>query len=192
MPAAQAQTQAGSGETSLAEVLTSDGNRFDHNPRDFDIVTQAALKVISAKPESPVGLIADGSQRLTVFAPSDQAFRHLVRDLTGQNLRSEKRILRKLVRVAGVDTIETVLLYHVVPGKTLTSAKVVEADGAELTTAAGPTVEVDVRKKPLQITLKDKDRDDRDARVVLQGVDINTGNKQVAHKIDRVLRPADL
>ena len=193
MPAAQAQTQAGSGETSLAEVLTSDGNRFDHNPRDFDIVTQAALKVISAKPESPVGLIADGSQRLTVFAPSDQAFRHLVRDLTGQNLRSEKRILRKLVRVAGVDTIETVLLYHVVPGKTLTSTKVVEADGAELTTAAGPTVEVDVRKKPrLRITLKDKDRDDRNARVVLQGVDINKGNKQVAHKIDRVLRPADL
>ena len=93
-----------------------------------------------------------------------------------------------------MDTIETVLLYHVVPGKTLTSGKVLKADGAKLMTAAGgKTVKVDVRMKPsLRITLKDKDKDDRDARAVLTALDLNKGNKQVAHGIDRVLRPINL
>jgi uncharacterized surface protein with fasciclin (FAS1) repeats len=183
---------AAPGETSLAEVLTSDGNRFDRNKKDFDIVTEAALAILAAKPESPVGLLADGSKRATVFAPTDQAFRLLLKDLTGDRVVKERKIFKKLVALAGVDTIETVLLYHVVPGKTLTSKKVLKADGARLTTAAGPKIKVDVRKKPLRIVLKDKDKDDRDPRVKLGLIDINKGNKQVAHGIDRVLRPIDL
>jgi uncharacterized surface protein with fasciclin (FAS1) repeats len=181
------------GEDSLAGVLTSDGNQFDKNKNDFDIVTEAALAVIGAKPDSPVGLLADGSQRLTVFAPTDQAFRLLVKDLTGQTIKSEKKIFDSLVELAGVDTIETVLLYHVVPGKTLTSNKVLKADGAKLTTAQGGKVKVDVKTKPsLSITLKDRDKNDQDPKVVLKALDINKGNKQVAHGIDRVLRPIDL
>ena len=181
------------GEDSLAGVLTSDGDQFDKNKNDFDIVTEAALAVIGAKPDSPVGLLADGSQRLTVFAPTDQAFRLLVKDLTGQTIKSEKKIFESLVELAGVDTIETVLLYHVVPGKTLTSNKVLKADGAKLTTAQGGKVKVDVKMKPsLSITLKDRDKNDQDPKVVLKALDINKGNKQVAHGIDRVLRPIDL
>lgn len=190
-PAASA--QAAPGETSLAAVLTSDNNQFDGNPEDFDIVTEAALAVVGAKPDSPVALLADGTKRLTVFAPTDQAFRLLVKDLTGETIRSEKKIFESLVELAGVDTIETVLLYHVVPGKTLTSGKVLRADGARLMTAAGETVKVDIRKKPsLRITLKDKDKDDRNPRVILAALDLNKGNKQVAHGIDRVLRPINL
>ena len=72
----------------------------------------------------------------------------------------------------------------------MASAKV---QSTKLMTAAGETVKVDIRKKPsLRITLKDKDRDDRDPRVVLSALDLNKGNKQVAHGIDRVLRPIDL
>jgi uncharacterized surface protein with fasciclin (FAS1) repeats len=185
--------QAAPGEKSLYEVLTSDGNKFDRNAKDFDIVTQAALAVIAADDESPVAILADGSKRLTAFAPTDQAFRLLVKDLTGQTVRKEKRVLRKLVNLAGVETVETVLLYHVVPGQTLTSRKVLKSDGARLTTAEGSTIKVDVRKKPkLRIILKDKDRDARNPRVILGAVDINKGNKQIAHGIDRVLRPIDL
>lgn len=181
------------GEDSLAGLLTSDGNKFDNNKSDFDIVTEAALAVVAAKPGSPVALLADGTQRLTVFAPTDQAFRLLVKDLTGQTIKSEKKIFTSLVDLAGVDTIEQVLLYHVVPGKTLTSNKVLQADGARLTTAQGGKVKVDIRKKPsLRITLKDRDKNDRDPRVVLTALDLNKGNKQVAHGIDRVLRPIDL
>jgi hypothetical protein len=189
-PAANAQAV---GEESLAALLTSDGNQFDKNKFDFDIVTEAALAIVGAKPGSPVGVLADGSKRATVFAPTDEAFRLLVKDLTGQTVKSEKKIFDSLVELAGVDTIEQVLLYHVVAGKTLTSGKVLKADGARLTTAQGGKVKVDIRKKPsLSITLKDADKNDRDPKVILKAIDLNKGNKQVAHGIDRVLRPMDL
>jgi len=181
------------GEDSLAALLTSDGDEFDNNAKDFDILTQAALAVVAAKPDSKVAVVADGTKRATVFAPTDQAFRVLVKDLTGKTIKSEKKIFESLVALAGVDTIETVLLYHVIPGKTLTSGKVLKADGAKLMTAAGKTVKVDVRMKPsLRITLKDKDKGAQDPKAVLTALDLNKGNKQVAHGIDRVLRPITL
>ena len=181
------------GEDSLAALLTSDGDQFDNNAKDFDILTEAALAVVAAKPGSPVALVADGSKRATVFAPTDQAFRILLKNLTGKTVKSEKKIFDSLVELAGVDTIESVLLYHVIPGKMLTSGKVLKADGAKLMTANGKTVKVDVRKKPkLSITLKDKDKGARDAKVILSALDLNKGNKQVAHGIDRVLRPITL
>ncbi|HEX8631659.1 MAG TPA: hypothetical protein VF755_26165 [Catenuloplanes sp.] len=63
------------------------------------------------------------------------------------------------------------------------------SDGAELTTALSPTVTVDVRRHA-SVRLIDADRNDRNPRIVR--FDINKGNKQVAHGIDRVLRPVDL
>lgn len=189
-PAANAKA---AGEDSLAGLLTSDGNQFDKNKNDFDILTEAALAIVAAKPESPVGLVADGSQRLTVFAPTDEAFRKLAKDLTGQTIKSEKKIFDALVELAGVDTIETVLLYHVIPGKTLTSKKVLKSNGAKLTTAQGDTIKVKVKMKPkVSVTLKDADKNDRDPKAILKALDLNKGNKQVAHGIDRVLRPIDL
>lgn len=185
--------QAAPGETSLAGALSADGNKFDRNGKDFDIVTEATLAVVGAKPGSPVAVLADGTKRLTVFAPTDQAFRLLVKDLTGETIKSEKKIFESLVALVGVDTIETVLLYHVIPGKTLSSGKVLQADGAKLTTAQGGKVKVSVKTKPsLSITLKDKDKNDRDPRAVLRALDVNEGNKQIAHGINRVLRPIDL
>ena len=189
-PAASAKA---AGEDSLAGLLTSDGNQFDKDKNDFDIVTEAALAVVAAKPESPVALLADGTQRLTVFAPTDEAFRLLAEDLTGKKIRSEKKIFEALVELAGVDTIETVLLYHVVPGKTLTSKKVLKSNGAKLTTAQGGKIKVKVKMKPeVSVTLKDRDKNDDDPMAVLDALDLNKGNKQVAHGIDRVLRPIDL
>lgn len=185
--------QAAPGETSLAGALSADGNKFDRNGKDFDIVTEATLAVVGAKPGSPVAVLADGTKRLTVFAPTDQAFRLLVKDLTGETIKSEKKIFESLVALVGVDTIETVLLYHVIPGKTLSSGKVLKADGAKLTTAQGGKVKVSVKTKPsLSITLKDKDKNDRDPKAVLRALDVNEGNKQIAHGINRVLRPIDL
>jgi len=189
-PAANAKP---AGDESLAALLTSDGNKFDKNSKDFDILTEAALAVIGAKPDSPVALLADGSKRLTAFAPTDEAFRQLAKDLSGKTIKSEKKVFAALVELAGVDTIETVLLYHVVPGATLTSSKVLKSNGAKLTTAQGGKVTVKVKTKPrVSITLKDGDRNDRDPKVVLKALDLNKGNKQIAHGIDRVLRPIDL
>ena len=90
--------------------------------------------------------------------------------------------------MADVDTLETVLLYHVVPGKTLGSGKVAKLDGAMAKTAAGLPVGIKVKGK--KVILVDQDRNDRNPRVI--AVDINKGNKQIGHAINRVLRPIDL
>ena len=128
-----------------------------HNWQDFDILEQAVLAVIAAKPHSPVALLTDGSVRLTVFAPTDQAFRDLVGDLTGRRPGTEKKTVKALLKFADIDTIETVLLYHVVPGATLASPKVIKAAKAhtKLKTAQGGSVKVVNRKG--NITLVDKD-----------------------------------
>lgn len=174
--------------TSLAQVLAADGHGFDKSWGDFDILDKAVTTVLAEKPDSAVGVLAKGRTKLTAFLPTDRAFRVLVTKLTGDKPASERATFRTLAQAAGVDTIETVLLYHVVPGATLGSAKVLKADGAKLTTAQGGTVKVHVTKK--MVRLQDKDRDLRDPRVI--AVDINKGNPQIAHAIDRVLLPVDL
>jgi hypothetical protein len=192
--AASAAPAAPTGTRSLAAVLTANGNgQFDGNPFDYDIVTQAVLAVVGAKPASPVGLLTKGDVALTAFLPPDFAFRDLVRQLTGRSYASEKDVFNALVAAAGVDTIETVLLYHVVPGATITSKDAVNADGAQLTTAQGGTITVDVVVKWLGL-VKLVDQDSTDANPYLNpfALNINQGNKQIAHGITAVLRPADL
>ncbi|WP_205474363.1 fasciclin domain-containing protein [Nocardioides sp. SYSU D00038] len=180
------------GKRSLVKVLAADGVRFDKNWKDFDIMEAAALAVLDAKPDSPVGLLARGGTRLTAFLPTDRAFQRLVRSLTGSTPRTEKRTVAAILAAADVDTIETILLYHVVPARTLTSPKVVAAakKGGTVTTAQGGTIKLHVIKGA--VTLLDKDRDARNPRAIPALLDLNRGNRQVAHGIDRVLRPADL
>jgi uncharacterized surface protein with fasciclin (FAS1) repeats len=192
-PAASASTTTKShqlGTRSLAAVLTSDGNTFDHNPYDYDIVTQAVLAVLAAKPNSPVGVLADGNTPVTAFLPTDQAFRFLVKDLTGKWVVSEKKVFAAVAGL-GIDTVETVLLYHVIPGATITKKAALGSNGAVLTTAQGGTVKVRVscRWHPV-VSLVDQDPDARNPRVVK--FDLNKGNKQIAHGVDRVLRPVNL
>ena len=66
-------------------------------------------------------------------------------------------------RLAGV------LTYHVVPGKTLTSNKVLKSNGAKLTTAQGGKITVKVKTKPsVSVTLKDRDKNAQDPKAVLK------------------------
>ncbi|SCG75584.1 fasciclin domain-containing protein [Micromonospora coxensis] len=180
------------GTRSLAAVLTRDTGGFDHNARDFDVLTAAVLAVLEAKPDSPVKVLTDGTVALTAFVPTDAAFRELVRDITGAHRLPGESAAFTAVAGLGIDTVENVLLYHVVPGATIDRRAAVKADGAALTTALGATVEVDVRRwwHFTQVRLVDADTSDRDARVV--AYDINKGNRQIAHAVDRVLRPIDL
>ena len=187
MVAAPAQA---AGTTSLAEVLAADGNRLDRNWDDFDIVEKAVYAVLEAKPESPVAVLADGSTALTAFVPTDRAFRRLVFDLSGERLAREAGVLRAVGKVADVDTLEAVLLYHVVPGATVTYAQALQADGAALGTALGEDLRVNVIDR--NVRLRDLDPDDRNARVLRDAKNINKGNEQIAHGINQVLRPIDL
>ncbi len=178
------------GTRSLATVLAADGSGFDQNAHDFDILDNAVRAVLSAKPNSPVKVLADGKVALTAFAPTDAAFRHLAEDLTGKHIARERRVFNTLVAAAGVDTIESVLKYHVVPGKTITYKQAKAADGAKLTTALGKTVTVRVHDG--RVILVDLDKNDKNARVIPDLANINKGNRQIAHGINQVLRPVNL
>ncbi|MBE7323548.1 fasciclin domain-containing protein [Nocardioides sp. Y6] len=181
------------GDRDLATVLTGDGNRFDRNFTDYDIVTEAVLAVLAAKPDSAVSVLTDGDVALTAFLPNDASFKLLAKDLTGRYRWSEKATFQALVDAVGVDTIEQVLLYHVVPGATIDSATALGSDGAALATAQGSEVTVDVLSKRWGIVkLRDQDRNDIDPLLVPGKLDINKGNKQIAHDIFLVLRPIDV
>ena len=181
------------GTHSLAAVLTSDGNRFDRNWYDYDIVTEAVLAVLANKPASPVGLLTDGTVPLTAFIPNDRAFQVLAYDLTKKWPTTEEKTFDALVAAAGVDALEQVLLYHVVPGAAITKKAAVNANGASLTTAQGGTIGVRVYNKYLPIVeLRDKDTNDVNPFLNPRALDLNAGNAQVAHGIVFVLRPLDL
>lgn len=181
------------GTTSLASVLAADGDTFDRNWYDFDIVDQAVAAVLAAKPDSAVAVLADGSVPLTAFLPNDRAFQVLAFDLTHRWERTEEGVLTRIAGAVGIDAVEQVLLYHVVPGATITARQALRSDGAELTTAQGGTIEVDVLSRWfLLVRLVDQDRTDRDPFLVPSKLNINKGNVQIAHGISAVLRPLDL
>ncbi|MGX6600935.1 fasciclin domain-containing protein [Micromonosporaceae bacterium Da 78-11] len=186
-----AQAHGKPGTRSLAAVLTADKSGFDRNGRDFDILTAAVLAVLKAKPASPVGVLTDGTTALTAFIPTDTAFEKLVADLQGKRRLPSEQQAFTAVAGLGIDTVEAVLLYHVVPGATIDRRAALKSDGAKLTTAAGGTVKVDVYGWWFKrVQLIDADRNDRNPRVVK--FDVNQGNRQIAHAVDAVLRPSDL
>jgi uncharacterized surface protein with fasciclin (FAS1) repeats len=184
VPAAQAMD----GNTSLASVLDVGNAKFDKSNNDFDILTKAAEAVLAAKPNSPVALLADGDTALTVFAPTDKAFKNLASALAGHNVSSESDAFDAVAGL-GIDTVETVLLYHVIPGATIESPDALEANGAVLATAAeGKNTKVLVSDAP-SIRLRDYAPKFKNAQVILSAVDINKGNKQIAHAVDAVMLP---
>ncbi|GAA3571043.1 hypothetical protein GCM10022197_29390 [Microlunatus spumicola] len=190
MPAsAHGKTGHHPGTRSLAALLAKDGSGFDHNWNDFDITDNAVAAVLKAKPNSPVGVLADGTTPLTAFLPTDRAFQRLAESVTGKHIRTEKGVFTAVAGL-GIDTVEAVLLYHVVPGATITYKQARHSDDLVLTTALdGATVRVNVLRGH-KVSLVDLDTDNRNPRIVRR--DLNKGNLQIAHGIDRVLRPVDL
>jgi len=185
IPTAQA---ADLGTTSLASVLTAKSS-FDNDSTNFDILTAAVLAVLAAKPASPVKALTDGTIALTAFIPTDGAFKSLVGALTNKAATTEDATFAAVAGL-GIDTVEQVLLYHVVLGAPIDSAAALAANGAALNTANGATISVTVAGTV--ITLGDKDPIATDAVVNLSQIDINKGNNQLAHGINAVLLPVAL
>ena len=193
-PAASASSSLGT--SPLSDVLLADGDTFDNNKWDYDIVTQAALWVIDETGgNTDVALLTQGDVALTAFIPRDIAFYRLVEDLTGTWPASEADAFA-VVGSLGVPTVEKVLLYHVVPGATIDSAAALQADGVDLATAdGGNTFMVNVVNRSnggFGIRLVDNDPDLRNPWVAKSQLDINAGNMQIAHGIGRVLIPVNL
>ncbi len=163
------------GSITEVAVKASGGGTPDRNPFDYDLLVQA----VTATELAPV--LADESQRYTVFAPNDLAFKRLVADLSGTFPASEQAALDTAVAALGVPAIKNVLLYHVVAGKRLGPLQVLLS--RSLTMANGGIV------KPRGLTLRDETPTLRDPRLVLSGLNIPATNG-VIHTIDRVLVPA--
>lgn len=173
------------GTKSLASILVAKSS-FDKNAQNFDILTAAVLAVLTAKPNSAVKALADGSIALTAFIPNDGAFQNLVRSLTGKKPKSEKAAFNTVAKL-GINKVEQILLYHVVLGTPVVSENALAANGATLNTAlSGKSIKVSV--SGTKIELNDYSAL-RDPVVLLSGVDINRGNLQVAHAINAVLLP---
>jgi uncharacterized surface protein with fasciclin (FAS1) repeats len=180
---------AAEGTKSLAEVLTAKSS-YDQDGSNYDIVTAAVLAVLSAKPASPVSLLTNGTVDLTAFIPNDSAFINLVTTLTGTAPATEEAAFTAVAGL-GIDTVESVLLYHVVPGKAILAADALKANGATLKTGlTGKDIFVSV--SGTSITLGDYDKIATNPKVILTQVDLNSGNKQIAHGIDAVLLPVAL
>ena len=183
------QAQGATGTNSLAAVLTAK-NSFDMDSTNYDVLTAAVLAVLNAKPASPVKVLTDGTVGLTAFIPNDKAFENLVTALTGTTPATEQAVFTAVAGL-GIDTIEQVLLYHVVPGTAILSGDALKANGAKLVSAlSGKSIAVTVAGTT--ITLGDYDTIAQDPTVILAQVDINKDNMQVAHGIDAVLLPVQL
>lgn len=180
---------ANDGSNSLAAVLTAKSS-YDKDGSNYDILTAAVLAVLGAKPNSPVKALTDGNVALTAFIPNDDAFKTLVEAFTGVSPANESAAFTA-VATLGIDTVEAVLLNHVVVGPAILSPAALQANGATLKTASkGGSIGVSVNGTT--ITLADQDVVAVDPKVILSQVDINKGNKQIAHGIDAVLLPVQL
>ena len=180
--------QAAPGTTSLGEVLLADTVEgqpsFDKNGGDFDILTAAVLAVLGDNADSSVKVLLDGETTLTAFIPTDAAFERTAGDLD-ITAKNEANLTGKLVDALGLGNIEQILLYHVAPGVKINAKTAADSDGAMLDMANKQTVGVNVTKDG--IFLKDKNKDVANPKVIV--TDINKGNKQIAHAINRVLLP---
>ena len=174
------------GTTSLATVLDVSNAAFDSNAGDFDIFTAVFLETWGARPNSPVQAIVNGDTALAAFVPTDGAFRRLVTHLTGKTIKSESAVTDAVMSL-GALTVQKVLLYHVVIGDPILSPAALQSNGAKLESANGQTF--GVRVSGTTITLVDKAKTHTNAVVFLGKVDINKGNRQVAHGIKQVMLP---
>ena len=162
----------------LADILLSDGDMFDSNQNDFDIVTEAVLATGLGE--------AAATLELTAFLPTDKAFRILVEDVYGLSIKDEAALFDAIVATLGVDTVRNILFYHLVAGTVMAADVVAAGDGASVDTLLeGESLTLDFKGKA-QIRLVDAAPDLRDP--IIRAVDIEASNG-VAHVIDRVLLP---
>jgi uncharacterized surface protein with fasciclin (FAS1) repeats len=179
--------QAQTADPTLADILQAQGGGTDRDWYDFDIL---AAGVDAA---GLTGALDDPSADLTVFLPNDRAFQALVADLYGFRywFKDEATILNKLVELetGAPGTLQTVILYHAVPGEIPSSAALAVRPGTELTSLQGGTIRV----FPFFGTafLGDKDRNDIDPFLIKGKLDIQASNG-IGHGIGFVLRPSDL
>jgi uncharacterized surface protein with fasciclin (FAS1) repeats len=176
------------GNRSLAKVLATDGNEFDENWNDFDILDRAIRDVLDDNPDSDVAIVKKGRKRLTAFLPTDRAFRRLVAEF--QDPPDTEEEVYTVLAGFGLELIESVLLYHLVPKQTLTFKTLKRMDGDRLRTAQGQRIRIRVNSG--KVVLVDKDPDLANPRIIGALKNINKGNKQIGQAINGAMLHVDI
>lgn len=180
---AAAPASAEPGDRSLVDFLAADSG-FDKNAQDFDVLDRYVRVMSRRHPDGELRYIADGDRRATMFLPTDLAFSRLVRSVTGRTPTSERATWRA-VRDLGLFNVEDRIVYHVVLDRTINRNGLLAARGTRIDVLSGGNVAVYVRDG--RVVMGDDNLDARNA--VVTASNVNRGNKQVAHAIDRVMRP---
>ncbi len=120
--------------------------------------------ITAAKAAGLVGALT-GDDALTVFAPTDEAFKALPAGTVEGLLKPENK-----------DQLVKILTYHVIAGEVGSSAL---ADGARLDTLAGETAVISQAEDGFLI---------QNARIIATDIDASNG---VVHVIDRVILPPE-
>jgi uncharacterized surface protein with fasciclin (FAS1) repeats len=197
VPAVSAATPVNAPAGSVLDLLEADGTAFDRNWYDYDILEAAARVVVDGKPGTTVAALADPNASLTVLAPNDRAFQVLAYDLTGKWYGTEAGVLNGIagaimngLKADLEDTLEAVLLYHVIGGRA-TFADVKSLSGKSVTTVGGGSIGIKYYPWLNLVVLRDADSDDANPWVVNSKRDIAVGNS-IVHGISLVLRPINL
>jgi uncharacterized surface protein with fasciclin (FAS1) repeats len=199
VPAASAATPLDAPAGSVLDLLEADGTAFDSNWYDFDILEAAARVVVAApdKATSAVTALADPKAVLTVLAPNDRAFQALAFSLTHRWYRTEAGVLNAIagaitdgLKADLEDTLEAVLLYHVIGGRK-TFADLKALSGTSVATVGGGTIGLRYYRWINTLVLRDKDPDALNPWVVNSKRNIAAGGS-IVHGISLVLRPIDL
>ena len=181
--------QAADGTTSLATVLKAGQAKFDRDFKDYDIVTKAVEAVLAAKPDSAVKVLADGKTALTAFIPNDQAFLNLASAAVRQDGHDRGRRVQGS-RGSGHRHRRDGPALPRRPGRhdhcPATPSRPTARSSRPPSTARSSGSKV--TDEP-SIILGDYAPKLANPRVILSQVDINKGNKQVAHGINAVLLP---
>jgi len=168
--------------------LNSDSRRdgaggFDRRDGDFDIATE----LLRQYPDLVTA--ADSAGAITVFLPTDEAFRDTVRAVTGKKIRKEADLFAE-INTLGADNVRAMLLYHVVNTGRLGYKELVAAKDTAITTQNGATITIKTGKGHKRgVTLQDKDPDVKDPLVRDTVTRISNANVFV---IDRALLVSNL
>merc|ERR1712113_69965 len=124
---------------------------------DYDLNT-----LLTAVAAAGLAETVQTAEALTIFAPTDEAFAAIPSDILGCLLEPDN-----------VETLQSVLLYHVVGGTVLST----DLSNGDVATLQGESVTVDISESGVKIN---------ESNVI--AVDIAASNG-VVHKIDSVLLP---
>ncbi|MEM8527428.1 MAG: fasciclin domain-containing protein [Bacteroidota bacterium] len=135
-------------------------------------VFESLVAAVLAADPAIAAALSDEDAIFTVFAPTNEAFGNLIASFGASSLE-------ELVDIVGIETLSTILLYHVVDACAFSNDL---EDGLRLTTLQGEKVEIDLNN----LTIIDKTNTPADLEVEL--LDILTANG-IVHGIDKVLLP---